>query len=57
MKIINCGHNKCSATIEESIYEICNRHILAFGENIQDRISNLTVGVVSVGGLGMILIE
>jgi molybdopterin/thiamine biosynthesis adenylyltransferase len=37
--------------------EICNRHILAFGNKMQEMMSNLTIGVVSVGGIGMILIE
>jgi len=57
MKTIYCDENNNAINIEKPILEICNRHILAFGENIQNRISNLTVGVISVGGLGMILIE
>ena len=57
MKTIYCHENIYSTNVEKHIHEICNRHILAFGENIQNRISNLTVGVVSVGGLGMLLIE
>jgi len=57
MKIIECNIKKYSTDQTIDHYEICNRHILAFGKNIQKRISDLTVGVVSVGGLGMVLIE
>ncbi len=37
--------------------EACNRHILVFGEQMQQRLSELTVGVCSLGGLGMLLLE
>jgi hypothetical protein len=37
--------------------EICSRHLLVFGKKMQQRISSMRLGVVSVGGLGSILIE
>jgi len=55
VKIINC--KKKLSSINKDISDICSRHILVFGSDIQERISSLAVGVVSVGGLGSVLIE
>jgi len=58
MRIINCDRSSCpSSTADGLTKEICSRHILAFGKDVQERISQLKVGVISVGGLGSILIE
>lgn len=37
--------------------EICDRHILCFGEEMQSRISKLDIAIGSAGGLGMVLLE
>lgn len=37
--------------------DVCNRHILLFGEEMQSRISQLTIGIGSAGGLGMVVLE
>ena len=55
MKIINCNNELSS--INKNINESCSRHILVFGNDIQEKMSSLTVGVVSIGGLGSVLIE
>ncbi|MEZ5357187.1 MAG: ThiF family adenylyltransferase [Candidatus Zixiibacteriota bacterium] len=55
MNFINCERE--SGGIENKILEVCDRHILVFGEEIQKLLSRLTIGVICVGGLGSILIE
>ncbi|MCK5127309.1 MAG: ThiF family adenylyltransferase [candidate division Zixibacteria bacterium] len=54
MKIINCNKTEFN---NREINDICSRHILVFGDDIQKILSGLTIGVVSVGGLGSVLIE
>lgn len=58
MQMINCnieGH----ATIKIPSYDhdTCQRHIQLFGESMQSRMSQLTIGLGSVGGLGMVVLE
>ena len=55
MKIINCI-NELSLR-NQKINDICSRHIPVFGEDIQQILAGLTIGVISVGGLGSVLIE
>lgn len=57
MEIISCGNSGASSTLSKSASEICSRHVLAFGKQIQEKISSLIIGVVSTGGLGSIIIE
>jgi len=55
LKIINCNNELKSSSQE--INDICSRHTLVFGEDIQQILAGLTIGVISVGGLGSVLIE
>lgn len=59
MKIINCKSTSFSmGNINDRTRKmICSRHVLVFGEDVQERISDLTIGVVSTGGLGTGIIE
>jgi len=43
--------------INQDVIDICNRHILVFGKEIQNLISSINIGIISVGGIGLILIE
>jgi molybdopterin/thiamine biosynthesis adenylyltransferase len=55
------GTARRSQDIGEGIHleteEICSRHALIFGEETQKRISSLTIGIISAGGIGTILAE
>lgn len=62
MQIIDCligesSSQRSSACRSNFDQDICNRHILVFGEEMQSRISQLTIGIGSAGGLGMVLLE
>ncbi|MCP4603460.1 MAG: ThiF family adenylyltransferase [Proteobacteria bacterium] len=59
MKIIDCNAKRSPSIGSEDspASEICTRHVLVFGESVQQRISDMTVGIVSAGGLGSIIIE
>lgn len=55
MRIISC--NKELQSGDREIKDICSRHTLVFGDNIQQILAGLTIGIISVGGLGSVLIE
>jgi len=55
MKIINCNNEL--RLNNHTINDICSRHALVFGEDIQQILAGLNIGVISVGGLGSVLIE
>jgi len=62
MQMINCLQNSrrlTGGTRDSVTYdsEACGRHILVFGKEMQERISQLTIGICSLGGLGMLLLE
>ncbi len=59
MKMIQCNGGKAprSRGTGELATKISERHIPVFGSQTQDDLSRLTIGVISVGGLGSILIE
>ncbi len=60
MRIVNCNNSDPSDIDDQPLNydkEICQRHTLVFGPETQRNISQLTIGIGSVGGLGMILVE
>lgn len=58
MKIIDCSSTtKEQDTGNNPSKDICHRHIMAFGEETQTRISQLHIGIAGLGGLGMIAVE
>lgn len=62
MNRINCSSNTRmakSAGNDAAKYdaEVCGRHILAMGQEFQERMSAQCIGLVAVGGIGMILLE
>lgn len=58
MEIVHCNpKSKLEDNYGSVNREICRRHILVFGEEMQERISGLTIGVGSAGGLGMDLVD
>lgn len=59
MKIIDCNAKSFPPVDSDNspAREICTRHVLVFGEDVQQKISDMAVGIVSAGGLGSIIIE
>ena len=57
MQIIKCNNDYPTHSLDKRTSEICSRHILVFGEELQKRIAELVIGVVCVGGIGSLLVE
>ena len=54
LKLSNQNKKKSSKHVDKDIF---NRHILAFGEDGQELISDLVVTIVGLGGVGSIIVE
>ncbi|RKX28595.1 MAG: hypothetical protein DRP46_08400 [Candidatus Zixiibacteriota bacterium] len=50
-------HSNCDEGTSNYNKEFCDRHILVFGEEMQNRLSSLNIGIVAVGGLGILTTE
>lgn len=54
---INPSNNSKPSSLTKENREILNRQILAFGEVGQAKISDITVSVIGIGGVGSIIVE